>query len=87
MTNAIMAHPEGKNTTLGACESKDLQLIIRDAFVRFGPSIHVGLYGESMGAAVVLLAQAKEERIKFVIADCSFSDLTRLAGASNPYLT
>jgi uncharacterized protein len=69
----------GKNTTLGACESHDLQRIIEDVYVRFGPSIQVGLYGESMGAAVVLLAQARDNRIKFVISDCSFSDLTRLA--------
>jgi uncharacterized protein len=69
----------GKNTTLGACESHDLQRVIHDAYARFGSSIQVGLYGESMGAAVVLLAQAREERIKFVISDCSFSDLTRLA--------
>ena len=68
----------GKNCSLGYYEEQDLQDIITDTYTRFGPDIYLGTYGESMGGATVILEQAHDTRLQFVIADCSFSDLTDL---------
>lgn len=68
----------GKNCSLGFYEQKDLEDVITDTFMRFGPDLFMGTYGESMGAATVILEQANDDRIKFAIADCSFSDLETL---------
>ena len=68
----------GKNCSLGYYEAQDLEDVITDTFTRFGSSIYLGTYGESMGGATVLLEQQKESRLQFVIADSSFCDLTDL---------
>ena len=68
----------GKNCSLGFYEEQDLEVVITDTFTRFGPDIFLGTYGESMGAATVILEQAHDSRLQFVIADCPFSDLTEL---------
>lgn len=68
----------GKNCSLGYYEAQDLEDVITDTFIRFGPSIFLGTYGESMGAATVILEQTNDPRIRFVIADSSFFDLSEL---------
>ncbi len=68
----------GKNCTMGYFEKFDLYDIISDIFSRFGNDIFLGTYGESMGGAAVLLEQAIDKRLKFVVADCAFSDLSLL---------
>lgn len=68
----------GNNCSLGYYESQDLEDVITDTFVRFGSSLYLGTYGESMGGATVIMEQANDPRLKFVIADSSFSDLTDL---------
>lgn len=68
----------GKNCSLGFYEAQDLADVITDTFTRFGSTIFLGTYGESMGGATVLLEQQNDSRLKFVIADSSFSDLSEL---------
>lgn len=63
---------EGRNTTLGGKEHLDLRAWI--SYIKeINPSNQViGLHGESMGAATVLL-EGHNEAVDFVISDCAFS--------------
>ncbi len=70
----------GSNCSMGFYEKFDLYDIISDTFTRFDNDIYLGTYGESMGGAAVVLEQALDKRIKFVITDCAFSDLSLLLG-------
>lgn len=65
----------GKFTSLGHYEKDDLYTVITDTIHRYGKDISIGTYGESMGAATVLLEAEMDSRVKFVISDCGFSDL------------
>ncbi|QLY40712.1 alpha/beta hydrolase [Hujiaoplasma nucleasis] len=64
----------GKNSTLGYYEKDDLKTIIDHLFQLYGP-IYLGTYGESMGSSTVLLEQAIDDRVQFVISDAGFKDL------------
>ena len=68
----------GKNTTLGYYEKYDLYDIISHVYQEKGKDIYLGTYGESMGSATVLLEQAIDKRVKFVISDSGFKDLESL---------
>ncbi|MCF7924833.1 MAG: lysophospholipase [Candidatus Izimaplasma sp.] len=68
----------GKNTTLGYYEKNDLYDLISHIYKEKGKDIYLGTYGESMGSATVLLEQAIDERVKFVISDSGFKDLAVL---------
>lgn len=69
---------KGKNSTLGFYEKFDLYDIISHVYKEFGEDIYLGTYGESMGAATILLEQEEDNRVKFCISDCSFYSLDRL---------
>ncbi len=68
----------GPNCSLGYHEKDDLDDVINDTYTRFGSDITLGLYGESMGGATVLMTQATHPKLQFVISDCAFSDLSLL---------
>lgn len=68
---------EKSYTTMGYYEKEDLKLVIDYLYKRFGDDILIGTHGESMGAATVLLHCTEDERVKFVIADCPYSDLKK----------
>jgi len=68
----------GNFTTLGHYEKWDLYDVISDTFNRYGEDIFMGTYGESMGAATVLLEGAKDNRIKFIVSDCGFSSFEQV---------
>lgn len=68
----------GKTCSLGYYEQFDLEDVISDTFHRYGSDLFLGTYGESMGATTVLLEQGYDHRLKFVIADCAFSDMRDL---------
>lgn len=65
---------EGKNTTLGFLESKDLNQWIEFISKKITNNRVLGLHGESMGAATVLLG-GHHSSVSFIISDCSFSNL------------
>jgi pimeloyl-ACP methyl ester carboxylesterase len=62
----------GSFCTLGQEETKDLANIIDTVHQRYGEKILLGLHGESMGGAIVLLELAQRP-VDFVIADCPFA--------------
>jgi len=64
----------GRKTTMGFFEREDLSRVVTYARSRFGENAVIGLHGESMGGAIVLMCAARDERVSFVIADCAYSD-------------
>jgi fermentation-respiration switch protein FrsA (DUF1100 family) len=65
----------GKTTSYGHYEKFDLKAIVDWLKAEKGPGIQVGIHGESMGAATMLLyAGILEDGADFYIADCPFSD-------------
>lgn len=65
----------GKTTSYGHYEKFDLKEVLDWLKKEKGPDLHVGIHGESMGAATLLLyAGMLEDGADFYIADCPFSD-------------
>lgn len=65
----------GKTTSYGHYEKFDLKTIVDWLKLDRGPSLTLGIHGESMGAATMLLyAGMIEDSADFYIADCPFSD-------------
>ena len=71
----------GANTTdyctMGYLEGKDLDDIIYWVQNEF-PNLPIGLHGESMGGATVMMALKENPRLQFVIEDCGYSSLYEL---------
>lgn len=61
--------------TMGKRESYDLLALIRYVYHRFGDDIYLGLHGESMGAALQIMALREKPRLQFIINDCGFASL------------
>ncbi|MFT9497483.1 alpha/beta hydrolase [Anaerosolibacter sp.] len=68
----------GHFTTLGYYEKQDLAAWVDWVSHRLGSHSIIGIHGESMGAATALQHGAIDHRVRFYIADCSFSDLNAL---------
>lgn len=67
---------EGKTTSYGHYEKFDLKAVVDWLKKEKGPNLLLGIHGESMGAATMLLyAGMLEDGADFYIADCSFSSL------------
>lgn len=64
--------------SLGNFEAKDLLKLIEDTYQRYGMSIDLGLHGESMGSSISLSVLKKRPQVKFVVADCGFSNFYTL---------
>lgn len=67
----------GKTTSFGFYEKMDLRAIIQEVRSRIGKRALLGIHGESMGAATMILtAGTYPEDANFYVADCPFSDFT-----------
>jgi uncharacterized protein len=76
MDQRYFGDSEGRATTLGLCERRDLERVVDFLESRGVPA--VGVFGFSLGGAVGLLAAAEDPRIRAVAAYASFADLKAL---------
>ena len=65
----------GRTISYGVFEKADMKAVIDFALERFPDTELLGLYGESMGAAISLQYAPTDDRVRFVVADCPFDDL------------
>lgn len=63
----------GKTSTFGWKEKKDLKVVVDYVKKMAGQDSLVGTHGESLGGATVLQHAVMDDRVAFVISDCSFS--------------
>ena len=75
MTNATMAVQTVEYTTYGYYESYDVLNAIEFLESNSINTERPGIIGESFGAATSLMAGALSEKIDFVIADSSYTDM------------
>lgn len=69
----------GKTTSYGYYEKFDLAAVVKTVKAIIGEDAVLGIHGESMGAATMILyAGTIEDDVDFYIADCSFSDFEEL---------
>ena len=69
---------EGMYASYGFFEKRDLDLWVQWTRKRIGEDACIGLHGQSMGASTVLEYTGINEYVKFVIADCPYSDMKEL---------
>ena len=76
----VRGHGENERTavSLGQFEAEDLRCLIEDSYVRWGEGIELGLHGESMGSSISLSVLRSVSRLRFVVADCGFSNFYEL---------
>ena len=69
----------GKTTSYGYYEKFDLSAVVKAVRTIVGEDALIGIHGESMGAATMLLyAGLIEDSANFYISDCGFSDFEKL---------
>jgi uncharacterized protein len=69
---------EGKYATYGHYEKYDLDLWVNWVRERVGEDAVIGLHGQSMGGGTVLQYTEINKYVKFIIADCPYSDVAQL---------
>lgn len=70
---------EGEFSTYGFKEKYDAKAWVDLLTQRYGEEIIIGLHGQSLGGGTVLeYLSIAQPNVKFVIADCPYSDLTQL---------
>lgn len=73
-------HGENKRSfcSYSLLEAKDLIAVIDDTYTRYGENIHIGLHGESLGAATTVRSLMYHPKVEFAVADCGFADITNV---------
>ncbi|MGG6313119.1 alpha/beta hydrolase [Paenibacillus macerans] len=70
---------QGKYTTYGFQEKYDVETWVHWILENYGGNCSIGLHGQSLGGGTVLeYLSIAHPNVKFVIADCPYSDLTEL---------
>lgn len=70
---------EGKYTTYGFKEKYDVDVWVKWILEHYGDHCVIGLHGQSFGGGTVLeYLSIANPHVKFVVADCPYSDLTEL---------
>ena len=69
---------DGRYATYGYLEKYDLDLWVKWVLQRVGEEAVVGLHGQSMGGATALEYVSINKYVKFIIADCPYSDVWKL---------
>lgn len=70
---------QGKYTTYGYMEKYDIAAWVYWIMEHYGEDIAIGLHGQSFGGGTVLeYLSIAHPSVKFVVADCPYSDLTQL---------
>ncbi|GGH38250.1 alpha/beta hydrolase [Paenibacillus segetis] len=70
---------EGKYTTYGFEEKYDVEVWVQWILEHYGDHCVIGLHGQSFGGGTVLeYLSIANPHVKFVVADCPYSDLTEL---------
>lgn len=64
-------HPK---CTMGANESRDCGEIAKWVRNKYGKDVVLGLYGQSMGAATVMMYAPHDPNLAFLIEDCGYAD-------------
>ncbi|MCR5279082.1 MAG: alpha/beta hydrolase [Lachnospiraceae bacterium] len=62
----------------GIREVDFLLAVLKDSLSRYGENIKIGLHGESLGGAIVLISLKDplvKEKVSFVVDDCGFADI------------
>lgn len=76
--------------TMGANESKDCLELVKWVRAKYGKDVVLGLYGQSMGAATVMMASPHVKNLAFLIEDCGYADLKGtmkdIAGSYLPFI-
>ncbi|HAE43589.1 MAG TPA: hypothetical protein DCG34_11845 [Clostridiales bacterium] len=75
--NRNAGNSEKRFTTMGFAEKNDLKKVLDYAYQVLGSECFAGTHGESMGGATVLLHACIDNRVRFVVADCAYADLTK----------
>ena len=65
---------EGQFTTFGAKETKDIQALITE-LINVEDLDNIGLWGQSIGGAFTLQTMGLDKRVKYGIAESSYTDL------------
>ena len=73
-------HSDKAHATMGCMESRDLANVCKWVRSLYVNGVILGLQGESMGAATVLLYASTDPDLAFVIEDCGYSDVHDLFG-------
>ena len=65
---------EGKYPSYGYFESMDIDRWIEFLYRRTGKELFLGLHGQSMGGATVLICGSRNDKVDFIIDDCGYSN-------------
>ncbi|MDW7693648.1 alpha/beta fold hydrolase [Flammeovirgaceae bacterium SG7u.111] len=69
---------EGEFCTFGFKEKEDIKTLVDSLTKIDGLSRHIGIWGQSLGAAVSLQAMAVDQRIRFGIIESTFSSFRQI---------